>query len=205
MKLTLVASSPGKLQGQVIPITRSPFLIGRDPGCHLRPGSPSVGKRHCAVTVQGGRVWLRDFESSHGTFVNGRRVTGEVELRHEDRLTIGPLEFAVRVVTAGPVSPAAPSNKARAASADDDDAAAMLIFMEGGDSPASGNAEDRSEGAPGGSTAIELEALPPPGDTATDVTVPPLGPGKPPSAKPPAGDSSAAAQAILNKLFRGGR
>ena len=49
MKLSLVVVSEGKLKGQSLPITLSQFLIGRDSQCHLRPNSPAISKRHCAL------------------------------------------------------------------------------------------------------------------------------------------------------------
>jgi predicted component of type VI protein secretion system len=38
-------------------------------------------------------VIVRDFGSKNGTYVNGDRLSGEMELAHGDRLKIGPLEF----------------------------------------------------------------------------------------------------------------
>src|SRR5262249_27383688 len=94
MKLSLVVAS-GVHEGKAIPITTPQFVIGRDEQCQLRPASPAISKRHCALMVRGGQVFVRDFGSTNGTFVNGQLVEGEVELFDQDLLKVGPLEFRV--------------------------------------------------------------------------------------------------------------
>ena len=74
MKLNLVVLTPGKTEGKAIPVTLSQFLIGRDPQCHLRPASAVISKRHCALLTRGEQVFLRDFDSTIGTFVNDQPV-----------------------------------------------------------------------------------------------------------------------------------
>src|SRR6516225_10162899 len=109
MKFSLRVLTPGKQEGQVLEIKLSQFLVGRDPQCHLRPASPLISKRHCALIQRDGKVFIRDFDSTNGTVVNEVPVKGEVELHHEDRLKIGPLLFAVRVEAAIPVSRPTPA------------------------------------------------------------------------------------------------
>src|SRR5438128_5913478 len=108
MKLCLVVAQ-GVHEGKVIPITLSQFLIGRDAQCQLRPASAAISKRHCAVLVRGTQVFVRDFGSTNGTFVNGELVQGEVELHADDRLKVGPLEFTVGLeVATAPTAAAKP-------------------------------------------------------------------------------------------------
>src|SRR6266480_2692294 len=95
MKVSLVVKTAGKTAGQAIPVTLSQFIIGRDPQCNLRPASPVISKRHCAILIKNGKVAVRDFESTNGTFVNDQQIKGEVPLNHEDILKVGPLEFRV--------------------------------------------------------------------------------------------------------------
>lgn len=100
MNLSLVVMTPGKSEGKAIPIALAQFVIGRDPQCHLRPASSLISKRHCALVVREGKVFVRDFESTNGTFVNDQPVKGEVPLRHNDTLKVGPLLFGVRIEAA---------------------------------------------------------------------------------------------------------
>jgi pSer/pThr/pTyr-binding forkhead associated (FHA) protein len=118
MKLSLLVLTAGKMEGKALEIKLSQFLIGRDPQCHLRPASPLISKRHCAILQRDGKVFLRDFGSTNGSFVNDEPVKGEVELANDDRLKIGPLEFTVRV-EAGVSAVVKPSAKAAVAAAAD--------------------------------------------------------------------------------------
>jgi len=93
------------MEGKVLDITLSQFLVGRDPQCQLRPASPLISKRHCAIIQRDGKAFIRDFDSTNGTLVNDEPVQGERELHHDDRLKIGPLLFAVQIDTTTP-SPA---------------------------------------------------------------------------------------------------
>ena len=85
MKVSLVVLTAGKTEGKIIPISVSPFVIGRDPQCHLRPASPLVSKKHCSLTLHEGKLVVRDFNSTNGTFVNDQQIKGEMELLHQDR------------------------------------------------------------------------------------------------------------------------
>jgi len=104
MKLSLVVLTPGPNQGKVLEIKLSQFLIGRDPQCHLRPASPMISKRHCALIQREGKVFLRDFDSTNGTFVNNAQIKGEVELHNGDQLKMGPLLFKVVIEASTPVN-----------------------------------------------------------------------------------------------------
>ena len=88
MKISLMVLSAGKAAGQALPITVAQFIIGRDPECNLRPASAMISKRHCAVIVKGNQVFLRDFDSTNGTFVNDQSITHS-RLHDGDYLRVG--------------------------------------------------------------------------------------------------------------------
>lgn len=96
MKLSLVVSQ-GNPAGKEIPIRQPQFLIGRDPECQLRPASPLVSKRHCAILVRDEKVFVRDFGSTNGTLVNAKPLKGEIEVTNGDELKFGPLTFRFKV------------------------------------------------------------------------------------------------------------
>src|SRR6185437_3469589 len=104
MKLSLVVLTPGPNQGKLLEIKLSQFVVGRDPQCHLRPASPMISKRHCALLQRDGKAFVRDFDSTNGTFVNNAQIKGEVELHDGDRLKIGPLLFKVTIDSTTPVN-----------------------------------------------------------------------------------------------------
>jgi len=112
MKLSLLVLTPGKMEGKALDIKLSQFVIGRDPQCHLRPASPLISKRHCAILVKDGKAFVRDFDSTNGTLVNDAPINGECELHHDDRLKVGPLLFAVRIEPdAAPTKTPAPATR----------------------------------------------------------------------------------------------
>ena len=83
----------GKHAGQVIPLNRRKFLIGREQDCQLRPNSEMVSRHHCVFSVDDYSVRLRDLGSTNGTLVNGERIRKDVVLVAGDRIVIGNLEF----------------------------------------------------------------------------------------------------------------
>jgi pSer/pThr/pTyr-binding forkhead associated (FHA) protein len=220
MKLSLVVLSQGKAEGQTIPVNLSQFIIGRDPQCQLRPASPVISKRHCAVLLKSGKVVVRDFDSTNGTFVNEEPVKGEREIKDGDILKVGPLTFRVKLEgTVVPVDkPTPPPQPVKAAASEapakaanpkamesDDDIAAMLLSLQeegGGVVPDAASAE-----IPSGTTVMDLPAL---GleKPAEDGAAPPAD-GKPAEKKPaPKKDqvsSSSAAAALLQKMSRRNR
>jgi predicted component of type VI protein secretion system len=119
----------GKHTGQVIPIDQPQFVIGRARSCQMRAASPRVSKQHCALQVRDDRVFVNDFDSANGTFVNGERVAGKRELRNEDYLPIGPLVFLVWI-EAG-----ASAADARVLSGDESAIAKLLLGPSGEKGP----------------------------------------------------------------------
>lgn len=92
----------GKNQGQELLIPGPKFFIGRAEDCHLRPRSDLISRHHCALCLDGDYVYIRDFGSKNGTYVNEQPVAGEQELRTGDKLKIGPLEFEVQLRQTAP-------------------------------------------------------------------------------------------------------
>src|SRR5437762_7843490 len=105
MKLTLLVMTAGKQEGKLLEIKLPQFLIGRDPQCQLRPASPLISKRHCALIQRDGKAFVRDFGSTNGTYVNDERVEGERELHNDDQLKVGPIHLTVRLEQGAPATP----------------------------------------------------------------------------------------------------
>lgn len=214
MKVSLVVSE-GVHQGKVIPLTGPQFLVGRDPECQLRPASPSVSKKHCLISVREGKVFVKDFGSTNGTFVNGERITGEHEVAAGAKLKIGPLAFTLQIAvptTKPEAKPAAktdakpagkPAAKPAAAEAETvdlgssdaepsiSDSARLAAILLGDGAPDSPS-EPREEDVPEGSTVFDLPAAM--SDTAEQK--------KPKEAKEESGDNSSAAAEILRQMHR---
>ena len=120
MKVSLVVTS-GKRKGKVIPIHVGQFVIGRHKECHLKANGSTISQHHCAVLVRDGKAFVRDFDSTNGTYVNQKRVQGEQELAQDDRIELGRLQFQVRIEADAEEPPA------RSMKADESMVAAMLL------------------------------------------------------------------------------
>lgn len=106
MRAYLVATD-ARPQAMEIPVLVSLFLIGRDARCHLRPHNELVSKLHCALLQRADGIYVRDLDSTNGTFVNDQRVTTEVRLSDGDRLRVASLSFVLKIRAEEPVPIAA--------------------------------------------------------------------------------------------------
>lgn len=69
-------------------VNRSPFRIGRLPGCEITLQDNRVSRKHAQILVEDGTYFLEDCGSRHGVFVNGDKVNRH-ELMHGDRIEFG--------------------------------------------------------------------------------------------------------------------
>jgi len=78
--------------GERIPLVDD-VTIGRGPSATLRIEDPSVSRVHARIAAGGARI--EDAGSSHGTFVDGTRLTAPLALRDGARIRIGDQELTV--------------------------------------------------------------------------------------------------------------
>lgn len=71
--------------------------IGRNESCtlSLKEDSALSGK-HCSVIYRDGKVYVKDNNSTNGTFANGVPIVGELRINQDDILLIGSNEYRVR-------------------------------------------------------------------------------------------------------------
>ena len=74
---------------------KTQLTIGRDPSNDVVLDTPAISRYHAQVERVGQRYRVRDLRSSNGTFVNGERIEGEVWLRPDDAIRIGPHRFVM--------------------------------------------------------------------------------------------------------------
>uniref|UniRef100_A0A7C4LP75 FHA domain-containing protein n=1 Tax=Schlesneria paludicola TaxID=360056 RepID=A0A7C4LP75_9PLAN len=134
------------LDGQATPcpITLDETVLGRHPECQVHINSNMVSRRHARVIRKGDQFLLEDLGSGNGTFVNGKKIESPVELKHEDRIKLGPIllrfenpqtaKAAAPAPAAGAAAPKVSSGKAAAiadlggkvdVSTDEDDSATI--------------------------------------------------------------------------------
>jgi pSer/pThr/pTyr-binding forkhead associated (FHA) protein len=86
-------------------VTQLPCVVGRHPTCDLWLSDPMVSRRHCALWLRQGRVWVADLSSRNGTRVNGEPLETARPLEDGDRLELGRLPFQVRLADSAQVAP----------------------------------------------------------------------------------------------------
>ena len=68
---------------------KAEVLIGRVKGNDVILPKQNISKRHAMVRVNGPRFVIEDFGSTNGTYVNGHRITGAVEIGADDKVYLG--------------------------------------------------------------------------------------------------------------------
>jgi hypothetical protein len=72
------------------------LILGREQGsADLVIDDPGVSRRHARVLPEGGAVIVEDLGSSNGTYVNGERISGPVELGAGDEVQVGATVLGV--------------------------------------------------------------------------------------------------------------
>ena len=170
--------------------TRGKFRYGGAIGARpLRPTSEKVSKQHCLL-LRAGKVFVHDFNSRNGTFVNGERVARPTELHDGDILKIGPLGFTVRQSV--PVDQATPL-PFHGDAANEDAIAELLLEMDASEIEAENTAHSTTVEMP----RPELEA---PAAPAPVAAVP--APNKPTAPPKPTASTADAAQKLLAQMAR---
>jgi hypothetical protein len=89
------------------------LILGREQGtADLVLDDPGVSRRHARVLPDSGGVLVEDLGSSNGTYVNGRRISGPVELAAGDELQVGATVVGIRQTALTAPMPA-PSQRRR--------------------------------------------------------------------------------------------
>lgn len=85
LKLALVDGAGKKTFYEV---NRSPFRIGRLPGCEVTLRDSRISRKHAQILVEGNACFIEDCGSLHGLFVNGDKVERH-KLDQGDRVEFG--------------------------------------------------------------------------------------------------------------------
>ena len=88
----------GPYKGRIFSFTQhDSFLIGRSPDAHLcLPNDRYFSRNHCLLEMNPPHSYLRDLDSTNGTFLNGYRVK-DAFLKNGDRIQCGETILIVEV------------------------------------------------------------------------------------------------------------
>lgn len=89
-----VDRGPG--EGRNVPIPAGEMVIGRSSSSGLKLSHPSVSREHAIIERQGGRFFVHDAGSHNGTYVNGRQISGRIEIYGGDEIAMGKAVLVLR-------------------------------------------------------------------------------------------------------------
>jgi len=90
----------GATAGRLFKVTADLTVVGRSLDCDLILDPKTVSRRHAEIARRRDEYWIRDLESTRGTFLDGQRITRPTPLRNEARIQMGEvaLKFLSRAV-----------------------------------------------------------------------------------------------------------
>ena len=77
-------------------VETDPFIVGRDEDCELKLTDKRISRRHFEIRRGGDLIWIRDFESTNGTFVNHKKIKQAELLEQGDIISIGKFKFCIK-------------------------------------------------------------------------------------------------------------
>lgn len=115
-------------KGEAIPytLTAKNTVLGRLPECTIQLKSNMVSRRHAEVLEQEGQYIFRDLGSGNGSFVNGKKIEGDLALKHNDRIKLGPVLFRFEDAESAAARTAAEEGTGISFISDDDDQSTIM-------------------------------------------------------------------------------
>ncbi len=83
------------LPAQRVQIDYTPFTVGRTTNLQLTINCDCVSKEHAEFIQRDRKLFLRDLESTNGTYVNGVRIDAETPIKEGDVIQFGTAVFRV--------------------------------------------------------------------------------------------------------------
>jgi len=80
-----------EVHGKSKKLSNKAFGIGRDRTNGIIIADPKVSKFHALVTFEKGEGYIKDSNSTNGTYINGKRITAgkRVKLKDGDKIKVG--------------------------------------------------------------------------------------------------------------------
>ena len=98
-KTVYVLVKSGPIEGHKYAVkSDSPILIGRSEEANIRIAYDEYcSRKHAKVYWDNDKCYLQDLESTNGTYVNGAKINGKLELSNNDIIALGSTELIVLI------------------------------------------------------------------------------------------------------------
>lgn len=87
-------ATTGEHAGQSISVDRD-MLVGRHQEADVLLQVADISRRHAALLLKDGALWVQDLNSSNGTFLNDNRLEVETQVQQGDQLRFSSVGFVV--------------------------------------------------------------------------------------------------------------
>jgi pSer/pThr/pTyr-binding forkhead associated (FHA) protein/uncharacterized RDD family membrane protein YckC len=85
------------VEGRGIDLSDGEVTLGRSRTATVRLEHESVSRSHALLTLHRGEVTIRDLNSSNGTWLSGKRLTGETRITQGERVQLGAAVVELKV------------------------------------------------------------------------------------------------------------
>jgi predicted component of type VI protein secretion system len=86
-----------RVRGREVDVPEGEVTVGRSRTASISLQDPSISRVHIRVVARDGRVLLEDLGSINGTYVNGLRIEGVVEIGDGAHIMLGESELELQV------------------------------------------------------------------------------------------------------------
>jgi pilus assembly protein CpaF len=100
---TIVVTEKGGKKQQ-LEFDEETVTIGRVQGNHVVLPRGNVSKRHARIELREGKLFIIDLDSTNGTYVNGRRLTGPTRIAPSDKIYVGEFILGVEEAATPPAA-----------------------------------------------------------------------------------------------------
>ncbi len=91
--------------GRVFPLGAATFTLGRDLDNQVLVQDPEVSRHHLRFSAVDGGYCIEDLDTTNGSFVNGERLTGALDLSPDDVIRLGTMVQLQYVVSPTALDP----------------------------------------------------------------------------------------------------
>ncbi len=81
-------------------MSKSVFVMGRDPSCDLQIVDPTISIKHAQFSFHHSQWWIEDLESTNGSYLNEQPIFEPMIITDSDHLRCGRIMFTIKIESA---------------------------------------------------------------------------------------------------------